>query len=302
MSPPRWELVTWFADTGVPGLTGLALPVALRSGPRSWVLFATARDGTGRSHGLMFTLEVDGCGGDSYRLGPGRVVLEPGWPLAFDESGVVITDARLLPSGDFSLLVHGWRLRAGGGWWNAIGVVTLDASGAVIQRDPMPAMPSSVEDFASQGYGHWVSDALGGGIVHNSAVGWDADRSLPTSYVVRQRQAVDAAESVLVYEPVEGFAATRPWTGCIAGTRHLIVSERGDRYRVIGRPVDDGFVPIGDPWILAPTGDAGVKEATCYASLLPAASVDALLANGDGYGATGFGIWHRATDDGASDG
>lgn len=282
-----WRRLAWVPaaeatlQNGVP-VVGAAMPCAVRVDDGSWCVLVTGRDPENRGHVLMRRMGGDVAPVEA--LEEWRVVLAPGPAGAFDESGVVASDIRKVPGG-FELLYHGYRLRSGGGWWNAIGRAVLTDVGEAVDRSMSPEIGLSDTCPISVAYASWDPDGTES-IWFNSAEGFDPTTCLPSRYVVCRR--CDGRVAVEVTSMPDGmFALTRPVVVRQKDRAVLFASMRGTEYTVAEFALGAGAT---EPVTFPPLGLGGEVRATAYPFILRNTTPAVLLYNGDGYGRTGFGV------------
>ena len=289
-----WTRTCWIDTSGLPeGMSHLALPV-LTGTTDTGVLrcFATARDRSNRSMPVTAPVEVDG----SYRLRllePWTLVAHVGTPGAFDESGLSLTDVRETEGG-FEALTFGWRLRAGGGWFNEVGRIHMDAEGHLLGRSMAPWLPRSEVDPISMAYATFGGDSS---ILYCAPTHLESETGRPADFrILRCEESTGLRSVVLVPERLElpgVFALTRPWLVKTETAESLWFCFRGEKYRIGSVELSQLSRDEGDPVRideLVPLNDHREAGSNCYPSFLKVGPVTLLLFNGSGYGATGFGV------------
>jgi len=261
------------------------MPICIHVSAGEWLVFVTARDERSRGNVLMCTM--DGDESPLHIVRDWKVVMQPGLPGAFDESGVVASDARLTSEG-IEMLFHGYRLRNGGGWWNAIGRALLSPTGEMRSRTSAPVIGLSDECPISVAYGSW-DPADQDAIWFNSAQGFDLETSLPERYIVCRslRGEIDAKVTSV---PDGTFALSRPVVTRRNGQLRLLCSVRGDEYLIVDSPLANAFEPGVQFEAFMPAGTGGEVNATAYPYVVRGIDHEVILYNGDRYGATGFGV------------
>ena len=295
---PSWQRCSWHPPARAVTASGSwveggGMPIAVADGHGCWMVIVTGRDERGRGHLLLGRME--GRHWPESLADSWRVVMAPGPPGAFDESGVVASDIRVLDDG-FEVLFHGYRLRSGGGWWNAIGHARLDGDGYVRDRSAAPIIGLSAACPISVAYGSWDPDRPSD-IWFNSAEGLDPETALPRRYVVR-RLVDECVVAVDVDMPGDVFALTRPVVASLDGKRRLLFCMRGPEYIVGSLELDSSSSPTGTITPFPPLGRGGEVHATAYPYVVRGPADPFLLYSGDGYGRTGFGVarWTSLTE------
>jgi hypothetical protein len=278
----------------------LPMPVAL-AGDTIRVFFST-RDHDRRSHVGWADVAIS----DTPRLldvSPAPV-LSPGEDGAFDDSGVSI--GSIVPCEDgLRLYYMGWNLGVRSPWRNAIGIADAASPDAPFQRrfagpildrsphDPYTLSYPCVLRLADDDWRMWYGSNL------NAAVG-NADMS----HVVKQARSQDGVAwhrdggiAVGFADPSE-YAIARPSVVPIGGGYLMTFACRGSNYRIGAASSADGehWVRCDAKFGLDTAADGWDSAMTCYPALFIQGERLWLAYNGDGYGATGFGlaVWDAA--------
>ena len=273
-------------------MTHLTLPRLLPSvDPEVFICFANARDARNRSHAVFALVSLNNSG-ELKLENSWQVLVNPGLPGHFDESGLTISDVRPRGSG-YECLTFGWRLRYGGGWFNEIGNVLLDANLQVLSRTAAPFMSRTSIDPISLAYASFGIDSE---ILYCAPSGLSEETGTPLDFRILRRDLTGVRRVLADPEGIRSpgvFAYTRPWALLHNGVSHLWFCARGDKYRIMHTRRDES-----DPNKLSipPTDDlvglSNVREggAVCYPSVSIVGDLAVLLYNGAGYGATGIGV------------
>jgi hypothetical protein len=279
-----------------------ALPAPVHLAGDVFRFFYSSRDAQKRSHVGWVDVEIS----ETPRIveTAHEPVLSPGADGSFDDSGVgvgCVTQA----DGGFALYYMGWNLGVRSPWRNAIGLArtpTLQAPfwrfspGPILDRSPEDPYTLSYPSVLVRGpqdwwmwYGSNLAPAVGNPDMRHviklarsrDGVSWTRDGAIAvgfaseSEYALARPSVVEAGDRLLM-----GFAC------------------RGDNYRL-------GFASSGDGvnWArldaamgLAPSGQGWDSEMTCYPALFWHRGQLWLAYNGNGYGATGFGlaVWQGA--------
>jgi hypothetical protein len=279
-----------------------ALPTPVHVEGDVFRVFYSSRDADKRSHVGWVDVEVL----DAPRVleVASEPVLSPGEDGAFDDSGVGI-GCITRGDGGFALYYMGWNLGVRSPWRNAIGLArsgTLRApferfsSGPILDRspeDPYTLSYPCVLQFGPHDWWMWYGSNL------VPAVG-DADMR----HVIKSARSRDGVHwmrdgATVVGFPTESeYALARPSVAKIGDGLLMCFACRGANYRIGAASSQDGInwtrldAAIG----LGPSGDVWDSEMTCYPALFWHRDRLWLAYNGNGYGATGFGlaVWEGA--------
>jgi hypothetical protein len=279
-----------------------ALPTPVHVAGDTFRFFYSSRDAEKRSHVGWVDVEVS----QAPRIlevarGP---VLSPGSDGSFDDSGVgvgCITEA----GGGFALYYMGWNLGVRSPWRNAIGLARSPILHASFERfSPGPILDRSPEDpytlsypcalrFGPQDWRMWYGSNLA------PAVG-NSDMRHAIKFA-RSRDGIhwtrDGA-TVVGFAAESEYAIARPSVVRVDERLLMCFACRGENYRLGAASSSDGVswtrldVEIG----LGPSGNGWDSEMTCYPALFWHREQLWLAYNGNGYGATGFGlaVWEGA--------
>lgn len=276
-------------------MTHLALPMLVQHPEsNSPLCFATARDEVGRSQPVVAHVEVDGEG-TLQLAGEWKLVAGPGKLGHFDEAGLSLSG--IVPSeGGFECLTFGWRLRAGGGWFNEIGHLTLNTTGAVVMRSLAPSIARTAADPISMAY---PVEGEGGTILYCAPRSLDPASGRPADFVV-MRKGPHGREMVLLPEHSKNsgiFALTRPWPDLQRPGLGMWLCAKGENYKIyyVSLDAEDerGTKAIFKEDLTA-LNDENEMGSLCYPSVTTLGDREYLLYNGAGYGRTGFGVAMRA--------
>jgi hypothetical protein len=273
-----------------------ALPTPVHVAGDVFRFFFSSRDAEKRSHVGWVDIEVS----DTPRVveAAGEPVLSPGEDGTFDDSGVSIgcvTEG----NGDFALYYMGWNLGLRSPWRNAIGLARSRTLRAPFERfSPGPILDRSPEDpytlsypcvlrFGPQDWRMWYGSNLA------PALG-NADMSHSIK-LARSRDGIDWTRdgaTVLHFAVESEHALARPSVVKVGDRLLMGFACRGGNYRIGVASSRDGdnWTRLDAAMGLAPSTHGWDSEMTCYPALFWHRERLWLAYNGNGYGATGFGL------------
>lgn len=273
-----------------------ALPAPVHLAGDIFRFFFSSRDGEGRSHVGWADVEV----GEVPRLigASTEPVLAPGPDGTFDDSGVGVGCVIETADG-LALYYMGWNLGIRAPWRNAIGLARSPTRDGIFARfSPGPIMDRAPQDPYTLSYpcvvrlgpGDWrmwygsnLGPAVGTPDMQHAlklarstdGIHWTRDGRIAVGFSSEGEHALARASVVKVGEK---------FLMCFAC--------RGERYRVGAASSNDGVVwtRIDSAMGLCPSGEGWDSEMTCYPALFWHRGRLWLAYNGNGYGATGFGL------------
>jgi predicted GH43/DUF377 family glycosyl hydrolase len=224
--------------------------------------------------------------------------LSPGSDGTFDDSGVGIGCFTKVDGG-FALYYMGWNLGVRSPWRNAIGLARSPTLQAPFKRfSPGPILDRSPEDpytlsypcvlqFGPQDWRMWYGSNLA------PAVG-NADMR----HAIKLARSLDGIHWTRDGATVVGFAAeseyalARPSVVKVGDRLLMGFACRGENYRLGVASSRDcvNWTRLDATMGLGPSADAWDSEMTCYPALFWHREQLWLAYNGNGYGATGFGL------------
>jgi hypothetical protein len=273
-----------------------ALPLPVQIETNIYRVFISTRDAQQRSHvgwadlDLSSTPRVVGEAAEP--------VLAPGPDGSFDDSGVGI--GCLTPDDEGMRLYYmGWNLGVRAKWRNAIGVARADAALGSCQRlSPGPILDRSPEDpytlsypcvlrRGPQDWWMWYGSNL------------NPDTSSPgMQHVIKLARSRDGIQwqrngaIAIGFAAADEYAIARPTVVEVDNGLLMLFACRGERYRIGAATSADG-----DTWTrtdttmgLRPSAEGWDSQMTCYPALFRHCGRLWLAYNGNGYGATGFGL------------
>jgi hypothetical protein len=259
-------------------------------------VFFSSRDGEKRSHVGWVDVDVSetpkvcefGC----------EPALGPGEDGTFDDSGVGIgciaeLDDRVL------LYYMGWNLGARSPWRNAIGLARLCGPTNTFERvSPGPILDRSVEDPYTLSYPCVLR------LARDDWRMWYGSNLVPAvgnsdmQHVIKLARSHDGIRWTRDGATVVGFSAAtehalaRPSVVKVDGGFLMCFAVRGERYQIGGASSEDGvnWNRIDATMGLRPSNAGWDSEMVCYPCLFWHRDRLWLVYNGNGYGATGFGL------------
>jgi hypothetical protein len=279
-----------------------ALPTPVHVAGDVFRFFYSSRDAERRSHVGWVDVEVS----ETPRVlsVAAEPVLSPGADGAFDDSGVGI-GCIAQQDGGVWLYYMGWNLGVRSPWRNAIGLARAQSLQGPFERfSPGPILDRSPEDpytlsypfvlrFAPQDWRMWYGSNL------TAAVG-NADMNHAIK-LARSHDGVhwtrDGATVVGFAEEGE-YALARPSVVKVREKLLMCFACRGENYRIGAAVSRDGvnWTRCDAAMGLGPSSRGWDSEMTCYPTLFWHRDRLWLAYNGNGYGATGFGlaVWEGA--------
>jgi predicted GH43/DUF377 family glycosyl hydrolase len=278
-----------------------ALPTPVHVAGDIFRFFYSSRDAENRSHVSWVDVEVS----DAPRVleVAREPVLSPGEDGTFDDSGVglgCITEA----DGGLALYYMGWNLGVRSPWRNAIGLARAQTFKGPFERfSPGPILDRSPEDpytlsypcvlqFGPQDWRMWYGS--------NQATGLG---KADMSFVIKVARSHDGIRWTRDGLPAVGFAnasenaLARPTVAKLGERLLMCFACRGERYQIGAARSTDAvnWTRIDASMGLSPSKDGWDCE-VCYPALFQHRDRLWLAYNGNGYGATGFGlaVWEGA--------
>jgi len=273
-----------------------ALPAPVHLDGDIFRFFYSSRDAEKRSHVGWVDVEVS----DTPRIveAAREPVLSPGTDGTFDDSGVGVGCIAETDSG-LALYYMGWNLGVRSPWRNAIGLARARSPRAPFERlSPGPVIDRSPEDpytlsypcvlrFGSQDWRMWYGSNLA-----------------PTVGNTDMRHAIKLARSsdgirwmrdgttAIGFATETEYALARPSVVRTGDRLLMCFACRGERYKIGAASSSDGvnWTRLDATMGLDPSDSGWDSEMTCYPALLWHRHRLWLAYNGNGYGATGFGL------------
>jgi hypothetical protein len=273
-----------------------ALPAPVPLTGNCFRFFYSSRDAEKRSHVGWVDLEVS----EAPRvLNVAREpALSPGEDGTFDDSGIGV-GCIVATEGTFWLYYMGWNLGVRSPWRNAIGLARSRDLNAPFERFSRgPLLDRSTEDPYTLSYPCVLRSGpddwrmwYGSNLV--PAVG-NADMQHAIK-LARSRDGVhwtrDGAKA-FDFATAGEYALARPSVVKIDGKLLMCFACRGNRYRIGAALSEDGasWRRLESTIELQPSQSGWDSEMTCYPALFWHGERLWLAYNGNGYGATGFGL------------
>jgi hypothetical protein len=277
-----------------------ALPSPLHLRDDIFRFYFSARDGERRSHVYWADIEI----GETPRcLGEAeRPVLSPGEDGTFDDSGVSL-GCVLRTGRDIRLYYMGWNLGVRSPWRNAIGLAMADdVDGPFTRFSPGPIMDRSPQDPYTLSYPCVLHEGNAWRMWYGSnlsaAVG-NADMSHTVKFAASSdgvRWDRDG-KPVINFDSARENAIARPSLILTESFYLMAYACRGEQYRIEVSASRDGlYWTRREGCGLGALGNGWDSQMTCYPSLFTHHGRLWMAYNGNGYGATGFGlaIWDGA--------
>jgi hypothetical protein len=279
-----------------------ALPTPVHVAGDVFRFFASSRDAEKRSHVGWVDVEVS----DAPRVleTATEPVLSPGEDGTFDDSGIGIGCIVQADDG-IGLYYMGWNLGMRSPWRNAIGLARARTLESLFERfSPGPILDRSPEDpytlsypcvlqFGPDDWRMWYGSNL------KAAVG-NADMG----HAIKLARSCDGVHWTRDGATVVGFATgseyalARPSVVRVGERLLMGFACRGENYRIGAASSGDGvnWTRLDAAMGLGPSTDGWDSEMTCYPALFWHRDRLWLAYNGNGYGATGFGlaVWEGA--------
>jgi hypothetical protein len=273
-----------------------SLPTPVHVAGDIFRFFYSSRDAEQRSHVGWVDVEVS----QTPRLVEvaRAPALSPGTDGTFDDSGVGV-GCVIETDGGFALYYMGWNLGVRSPWRNAIGLArsqTLQArferfsAGPILDRspeDPYTVSYPCVLRLDSQDWRMWYGSNLAPAI--GNADMQHAIKMARSNNGIRWTR--DGA-TVIGFAAKSEYALARP-SVVKAGDRFLMCFAcRGEAYHLGAASSDDGvnWTRLDTTLGLNPSQNGWDSEMTCYPALFWHGDRLWLAYNGNGYGATGFGL------------
>lgn len=273
-----------------------ALPVPFRLDGNVHRIFFSARDDRKRSH--VGYVDVDVHEPDRILSVSPAPLLTPGDVGAFDDSGVSL--GSLVNDGARqSLYYMGWNLGLNVPWRNSIGLAfAKPALDGFVRHAVGPIMDRSPEDPYTLSY-PWVLRERDGSwrMWYGSHLSWSggiADMTHAVKHAVSDDGISWRRDGQVLIGPdgAGTHAIARPCVIRDGDRFRMWYAYRGDVYRIGYAESKDGLA-----WIrkdhevgIAPSPSGWDSDMLCYPCVFDHAGTRYMLYNGNGYGATGFGL------------
>jgi len=273
-----------------------ALPAPVHLAGDVFRFFYSARDAQKRSH--VGWVDVEVCEMPRVLDVAQEPSLAPGVDGTFDDSGVGVGCVVAVDDG-LSLYYMGWNLGVRSPWRNAIGLAQSQARATAFERFSQgPILDRSPEDpytlsypcvvrFGATDWRMWYGSNLA------PAVG-----NTDMQHAIKLARSVDGVHWTRDGRTVVGFAEemeyalARPSVTKVGDGLLMCFACRGQHYRIGAASSDDGiaWTRLDATMGLGPSGTGWESGMTCYPALFWHRGSLWLAYNGNGYGATGFGL------------
>jgi hypothetical protein len=223
-------------------------------------------------------------------LGPGAVGL-------FDDSGVSM--GCLVSQGPRRLLYYlGWNLGVTVPWRNSIGLAISEGPGQPFERfSPAPLLDRCDADPYTLSY-PWVMEDDGlWRLWYGSSLGWGAEQK-DMAHLIKYAESSDGirwrreGRVALPFRSPDEYAMSKPCVRRDGDLYRMWYCYRGDRYRIGYAESRDGVEWVRrDELAGIDISDEGWdSQMVCYPFVFDHGGNRYMLYNGNGYGATGFGL------------
>jgi hypothetical protein len=267
----------------------------MQIGPDLYRFFISTRDANNRSH--VGWVNVDLADKPKVVGEAKEPALIPGGPGSFDQDGIGM-GSLVITKEELRLYYMGWKLKTDAPWQNTIGLARAPTPFSAFEPySPDPILDCSTEDPYTLSY-PWVV-RLG----PDEWRMWYGSNLVPATSAGDMQHVIKAARSrdgirwqrdgatIVGFATPDEYALARP-TVVEAGDGLLMCFAcRGERYRIGAAFSADGLQWMRlDEIGLAPAAVGWDSEMTCYPALFRHRGRLWLAYNGNGYGATGFGL------------
>jgi hypothetical protein len=257
-------------------------------------VYFSSRDDRNRSSIGVVEIDLDDLAASPRQAE--TLVLSPGGPGAFDDSGVSI--GSIVPVGESRYLYYmGWHLPGVLPWQNAIGLAVSDGPGEPFRRvSPGPVVALNAGDPLSLSY-PWVSHDEGRfRMWYGSHTAWGPDRD-DMRHLIKYAESQDGLEwdrrgVAIGFDRPGEYAICRPSVVRDGRGCRMWFSARGQAYRIFEAESLDGTLwtrSAANPALdISKDGwDSGMVEYPC---VFDHQGTRYMLYNGNGFGMTGFGL------------
>jgi len=279
--------------------THAANPFGVRVRAGTMRVYFTCRDALQRSHVASIDLDL------RRDLAPGtpsgEPVLAPGGPGTFDDSGCAV-GYLVRVGGRLRLYYLGWNLKVTVPWQNSIGLAVEREPGGPFERwSPAPLMDRSREDPYSISYPALLRDGRRWRMWYGSNLSWGA-QAREMRHVIKSAESTDglhwrrSGRIALGLEHRNEYALSKPFVLRDPDRHRMWYSYRGrddiDTYRIGYAESADGdtWTRKDDEAGIDVSGSGWDSEMICYPFVFDHRGRRYMLYNGNGYGATGFGL------------
>lgn len=261
-------------------------------------VFFTSRDKNGHSH--IFRGQFDVKDPIESFQSDTVPVLSPGRPGHFDDVGTMATSIFIDTEGKAWLFYVGWNVASNVPFRNALGLAEIFSDGEVRRFSDGPLLDRSIHDpcFIASACATKCSD--GYLLYYTSGEDWieDVDRSFRHRYRLKIARSTDlinwqrSGDVAVDYANVQESCITSPCVIRSDGKYRMWFSFRGDEYRIGYAESDDGvsWQRLDRQVLLAPGEHGWDDKAVCYPNVFQFEERLYMLYNGNGYGASGFGL------------
>ena len=277
-------------------LTHAANPVAQWRSGNVFRCYFSSRDANRRAH--VGFVDIDLAHPQQVLALSDQPVIAPGPIGAFDDSGTSM--GCLVVRGQKRYLYYlGWNLGVTVPWRNAIGLAISDGPDEPFRKlSRAPVMDRCEADPFTISY-PWVMVEDDRWLAwYGSNLSWGDGRQEQMDHLLKFAESTDGmnwtrtGEIAVPFQSPDEYAMSKPTVVRDGMLYKMWYSYRGSRYRI-------GYAESSDArlWVrhdeqagIEPSADGWDNEAVCYPCVFDHDGQRYLLYNGNGYGATGFGL------------
>jgi len=265
-------------------------------------ILCSGRDATNRSHTGIVEVDLENPGHERVSTTP---LLSPGEPGSFDEDGAMGCWL-VRHKGKLFLYYAGWNRGASVPFRNSLGLAISTNEGHSFEKLPGPVLDRSIHDPCFIGASCVLVDGGVWRMWYLSGIGWEpGDDGLQPRYHIKYAESSDGIEwqrdgTVCVdFAGPHESAISRPCVIRDGNVYRMWYSYRGDSYRIGYAESKDGIHwqrldALAGIDVSAEGWDSEMVE---YPYVFDHQGRRLMLYNGNGYGASGFGLAELAASD-----
>jgi hypothetical protein len=270
-----------------------ANPFALHRHGSIFRVYCTSRDAQNQSHIVWVDVDLEKvC---VLGVAP-QPLLAPGQLGTFDDSGVALGWILEL-QGRLAFYYLGWNLGVTVPWRNSIGLAFLNPEKNILERHSLaPLLDRAAVDPFSISYPCIIKEKRLYRMWYGSNLSWGRDQS-EMQHVIKTASSRDGIHwqregEIAIGLQGDEYALSKP---CVIRDRdrwRMWYSYRGPSYRIgYAESVDGTTWQRQDSQVgIAPSPSGWDSQMICYAHVFEHLGTRYMLYNGNGYGATGFGL------------
>lgn len=273
-----------------------SLPVPVRLEADIYRIFFSTRDREQRSSVCWVDIVI----GEQPKVlrSAGVPVLVPGGDGAFDDSGIGVGSILVDEAGVHRLYYMGWNIGVRAPWRNSIGLATGNAripefgrfsAGPLLDRSPVDPFSLSYPWVLRGDDGLWR-------MWYGSNLSWGRDKD-DMHHAIKHAWSGDGVnwtrdgKSVLAPQWPREVALARPCVVNAGGRYEMWFAYRKATYQIGYARSHDGINwEREDTLNLGPSAEGWDSEMVCYPCVFKHLNKRWMLYNGNGYGASGFGL------------